>query len=54
MSAQLAEQVNYDVICSSELPHYMTLDEMHARLTAKIHEFYSKFTIPRLTNNCLK
>ena len=41
MSAQLAEQVNYDVIRSSELPHYMTLDEMHARLTAKIQEFYS-------------
>ena len=41
MSAQLAEQVNYDVIRSSELPHYMTLDEMHERLTAKIHEFSS-------------
>ena len=42
MSAVLAEkQVNYDVILSSELPHYMTLDEMHQRLTAKIHEHYS-------------
>ena len=26
----------------SELPHYMSLDEMHDRLTAKIREHYSK------------
>ncbi len=43
MNAEVREkQVNYDVILPSELPHYMSLDEMHDRLTAKIREHYSK------------
>ena len=43
MNSQVAEkQVNYDVILSSELPHYMTLEEMHERLTAKIKNHYSQ------------
>ena len=43
MSAQLAEkQMMYDVIMTAELPHYMTLDEMHQRLTANIHKAYAQ------------
>ncbi len=40
--AALKTKVEYDAIMASELPHYMTLDEMHRRLTATIHNFYSK------------
>jgi len=37
MSAQPAtNQRTYDIIEASELSHYMTLDEMHERLTANI------------------
>jgi len=37
MSAQPAtNQRAYDIIEASELSHYMTLDEMHERLTANI------------------
>ncbi len=42
MSAEAAKKVEYDVIYASELPHYMSLDEMHQRLTAKIQEHYSQ------------
>lgn len=42
MSAEAAKKVNYDVIFASEMPHYMTLDEMHERLTAKIQKHYSQ------------
>ena len=43
MSAQPVEkQVMYDVILSSELPHYMTLDEMHERLTTNIRKAYAQ------------
>ena len=31
-----------NVILSSDMSHYMTLDEMHQRLTTKIREHYSK------------
>lgn len=37
MSAQAAtNQKTYDITEASELSHYMTLDEMHERLTANI------------------
>ena len=42
MSAEAAKKVDYDIIFTSELPHYMTLDEMHERLTTKIHEHYNQ------------
>ena len=43
MSAQLAEkQIMHDVILSTELSHYMTLDEMHERLTNHIRNAYAK------------
>ena len=42
MNAVAQQKMSYDVLSSSEMSHYMTLDEMHHRLTAKIHEFYSK------------
>lgn len=43
MNTQPADkQVNYDVILPSELPHYMTLEEMHERLTEKIKKHYSQ------------
>jgi len=39
MSAQVAEnRVAYDVIRTSEMSHYMTLEEMHERLTNNIHK----------------
>ena len=42
MSAQPAEKQNrYDVIYSSELPYYMSLDDMHERLTANIRKAYA-------------
>ena len=37
-----AEHVKYDVISSSELPHYMTLDEMHQRLVSNIRSKFAK------------
>ena len=41
MSAQLVEkQIMHDVILSAELSHYMTLDEMHERLTNHIRNAY--------------
>jgi len=41
MSAQpIEKQAMYDVILSSELPHYMTLDEMHERLTTNIRKAF--------------
>ena len=42
MSAVAQQKAEYDIIMSSDMPHYMSLDEMHQRLTAKIQEFYSK------------
>jgi len=42
MNAVAQQKAEYDVISASEMSHYMTLDEMHQRLTSRIHEFYSK------------
>ena len=43
MNTQTAKRkANYDVIYTSELPHYMTLDEMHARLTANIRKTFAQ------------
>ena len=43
MSSQLAtNQMTYDVINSSELSHYMTLEQMHERLTANIRKAFEK------------
>ena len=42
MNAAAQQKAEYDVIRASEMSNYMTLDEMHQRLTSKIHEFYSK------------
>lgn len=43
MSAQVAEnRVAYDVIRTSEMSHYMTLEEMHERLTNNIHKAFAK------------
>lgn len=43
MSAVLAEdRVAYDVIRSSEMSHYMTVEEMHERLTSNIHKAFAK------------
>ena len=43
MSAQPAtNQMTYDIIEASELSHYMTLDEMHERLTANIRKRFAK------------
>ncbi len=43
MSAQLStNQLQYDILDSSEMSHYMTLDEMHERLTAKIRKHLSR------------
>lgn len=43
MSAQTAiKQRTYDIIESSEMSHYMTLDEMHDRLTANIRKAFTK------------
>lgn len=36
------EEVEYNAIMSNELSHYMTLDEMHERLVAKIHDHYAQ------------
>ena len=41
MNAAAQQKAEYNVMYSSELPHYMSLEEMHERLTAKIHETYS-------------
>ena len=39
MKSQVAtNQMTYDVIESSELSHYMTLEQMHERLTANIRK----------------
>ena len=43
MNAQLAEsRVAYDIIRTSELTNYMTLDEMHERLTTNIRKAFEK------------
>ena len=43
MSAVLTEdRVEYDVIRKSEMSHYMTLGEMHERLTANIRKAFAK------------
>jgi len=43
MSAVAAtNQITYDIIESSEMSHYMTLDEMHERLTANIRKRFAK------------
>ena len=43
MSAALAEnRVAYNVISSSEMAHYMTLEEMHERLTNNIRKNFAK------------
>ena len=36
MSAVAQQKAEYDIIMSSDMPHYMSLDEMHQRLTAII------------------
>jgi len=33
---------NYNVIMSSDLEHYMTLDEMHQRLVQTIKDHFAK------------
>ena len=35
-------QMTYDIIDTSELSHYMTLDEMHERLTTNIRKRFAK------------
>ena len=43
MKSQVAtNQMTYDVIESSELSHYMTLEQMHERLTANIRKAFEK------------
>jgi hypothetical protein len=43
MDTQLAtNQMTYDIIESSEMSHYMTLDEMHERLTANIRRRFAQ------------
>ncbi len=43
MSAQpTINQRAYDIIEASELSHYMTLEEMHERLTANIRKRFAK------------
>ena len=43
MSAQPeTKQWQYDVILTSELPHYMTLEEMHTRLTTNIRKAFGQ------------
>lgn len=43
MSALSAtNQMTYDVIDSSEMSHYMTLEEMHERLTTNIRKRFAK------------
>ena len=43
MKEQVAEnRVSYDVIRTSEMSQYMTLDEMHERLTANIRKAFAK------------
>jgi hypothetical protein len=43
MSAVAAtNQMTYDIIDSSKLSHYMTLEEMHERLTANIRKRFAK------------
>ena len=43
MSAVAAtNQMTYDIIDSSKLSHYMTLEELHARLTANIRKRFEK------------
>ena len=37
-------QMTYDIIESSELSHYMTLDEMHERLTTNIRKRLAEST----------
>ena len=45
MSAMPAtNQMTYDIIESSELSHYMTLDEMHERLTTNIRKMLAEST----------
>ena len=43
MNAQpVTNQIKYDVIETSEMSHYMTLEEMHERLTANIRKRFAK------------
>lgn len=35
-------EVEYNAIMSNELSHYMTLDEMHERLVAKIRSHFAE------------
>ena len=43
MSAQpTINQRAYDIIEASEFSHYMTLEEMHERLTANIRKRFAK------------
>lgn len=43
MSAQVEEnQWKYDLLFTSDLPHYMTLDEMHEKLTANIRKAFAQ------------
>ena len=43
MSAQVAEnRVEYDVIRTSEMSCYMTLEEMHERLATNIRKAFAK------------
>ena len=43
MSAEAAtKQKTYDIIDVSEMSHYMTLEEMHERLTARIRKAFAK------------
>ena len=41
-AAQVTNQKTYDIIESSELSHYMTLEEMHECLTANIRKAFAK------------
>ena len=44
MNAEVApKQKTYDIIESSEMSHYMTLDEMHKRLIEKIRKAFAKW-----------
>jgi len=36
------ETANYNLIMSSDLEHYMTLDEMHQRLVKTIKDYFAK------------
>ena len=43
MNGQVAKsQMTYDIIDASEMSHYMTLEEMHERLTANIRKSFAK------------